>query len=473
MPKISLGSGSNPARYGHAGATRHINCVWEPTGDDSKNGEIIIGSDGLESWVTLASTGVQGGLQIGPYFVVKSGRVVYRIDRSGTVATIGGMPTDGQLFMARNRRTYPQVGLLADGLFYCVDTQSWTLSQINDTDLPPGGSLAMLDGFGLITTTSGRWFTTGLDDFTTIDPLEFGTAASNPDENVCVTTREGEAVIFGTDSTEWWRNTGGATFSFEDGRVSAIELGCLCAGGVQKIDRTVAWIANDATVRIMEGYGGREVSVAAVVRAIEDTDPTTIRSTTWWRAGAKLYAISSPGNWTWVYNLKTDKWHERQSHVDGVLGSSWRVSTVARFGTDWIAGDRTTGALYKMKPTIYTEGTDPLVMIVQTPPVHGDPSRLQIGRVFLQIIPGVGLYDGGTQDVSPNVMVQFSDNGGYTWSNQETIPLGALGDYDKRGVPLTRQGTTTVHGRTYRFAISAAVARAYLGATIEAEALKP
>ena len=469
MPAISLGSGSNPARYGHAGACRHINCVWEPTGEDSKNSSMIVGSDGLAAFVTLKSTGVRGAIVVGVYLVVVSGRQVYRVDQSGSVLGLGGFPTSGLLTMAINRRDYPQVGLLSDGLFYCVNTQTWTLTQVSDTDLPPGSTLAMLDGFGIITTTKGRWFITGLDDFTTIDPLDFGTAASNPDENVAVTTREGEAVIFGVSSTEWWKNTGDVDFSFANGRVAAIELGCLCAGGVQKIDRTIIWIAHDATVRVMNGYGGQDVSIAAVVRAIESVDPDTIRSATWWRAGAKFYAITSPGNWTWVYNMTTQKWHERQSYG----ANDWRVSTVTKFGRKWIAGDRTTGDLYEMSPTVYAEGSDPLVMTLQTPPVHGDPARMQIKDLFLQILPGVGLATGGTQDITPAIMVQWSDNGGYTWSQEERIPIGALGAYDKRGIPVRRGGVTTVHGRTYKFSISAAVARAFLGASVEAEALKP
>lgn len=473
MPKISLGTGSSPARFGHAGATRHINCVWEPLGEDSKDGSIIIGSDGLDTLATMDDEGWRASIEIGAYMVAVVGRSVYRVDSGGGSTRLGGIPTTGPVFLAVNRRDDPQVGVFSDGLLYVIDTSDWSYTQVDDPDLQPGNSFDILDGYGIVTTISGAFQISSLDDFTAWDALEFASNEFQPDADVCVAVREGEAVFFGTRSTEWWRNTGDADFAFANGRVAAKEFGCLCAGSVCKVDGTLAFIAHDGTVRLMRGYEGQEIGIPSVHRAIASVVPSTIRSFTWWNeAGHKFYALSSPGRWTWVYNLTTGKWHERESKRGGVNLGSWRVGTMQRFLNRWYAGDIDTGELYEMSPDTFAEGDDPLVMTVQTPPIHGDPQRLQIGRVFLQIIPGVGLATGEDQDITPEIMVQWSDNGGHTWSSEERIPLGALGDYDKRGVPLSRQGTTTVHGRTYRFSISAAVARAFIGASVEAEALK-
>ena len=73
-------------------------------------------------------------------------------------------------------------------------------------------------------------------------------------EIVRAATREGEVVLFGRDTIEWWQNTGDADFAFT--RSQAIRLGCLSANSVAAIDRTLAWIANDGTVRLM----GQELS---------------------------------------------------------------------------------------------------------------------------------------------------------------------------------------------------------------------
>ena len=462
---ISLGTGSNRARFDHGGAARHINCYVEQLGDEAKAPAMLVAHDGLTDFATLTSAGVRGMLEVGAYLWVVSGRQVYRVDTGGNAVSIGGIPTDGPVYMARNRRAVPQIGILSSGLLYVINTGTSALTQVVDADLPPGSSLTVLDGFGIIPVSNGRWFTTGLDDFTTIDALDFGTADSNPDEIVRGATREGEVVLFGTRSIEWWRNTGNVDFSFSGGRVAIAEIGCLAAGSVATIDRTLAWVAHDGTVRLMSGYDGQRISNHAVERDIASADPNAISATSWAARGHTFYALSSP-NWTHVWNKTTGTWSERKSYGQ----NRWRGSVVTKFGTAWIVGDAALGKLYGMSPDATSEGNEPLVMTVRTPPVHAFPSRLQIAALFVDIIPGVGLNTAMPAALDPELMVRWSDNGGTTWSAERRIALGRQGDTVRRAV-LRRLGVTSTHGRTFEFSISAAVAKGLLGASLDATKL--
>ena len=461
---VALGSGSAQSKYGHAGSARFVNCYLEQQGENAKTPTVITACDGLTLFTTLDTLGLRAILECNGYLYAVYGRTLYRVAETGEVLTLGGIPTSGPVTMVRNRRDNPHIGVVSDGLFYVYDTADGSFTHVlgpsTVTNFKPT-SIAMLDGYGILPVTNSVWYITEIDDLKTVDALEFAKAESNPDDIVRASTREGEVVLFGQRSTEFWQDTGDADFAFN--RSQAIELGCLpgAGGSVVNVDRTIIWIAHDGTVRIMQGYDGKRISNHAVERAISSVDPSTISATTWWANGHTFYAVSS-SVWTWVYDLATGQWHERVSGAD----KRWRVSAVARLGNDIIAGDYATGALYKMSQTAYAEAGEELVMTVQTPPVHAFPYRLAFNALHVGIVPGVGLADGSTEDVNPNLMVQWSDSGGKTWSAERLVSIGRQGDYLRRAV-VRRLGVSSTHGRTFRLSVSAAVAKGLIEMAVD------
>ena len=463
---LSLGSGSSPSKYAAGGAARLINCYLEQQGEDSKVPSLLTASDGLTALSTMPKTGCRAMLEVGSYLYAVFGQGFYQVDSDGVATLLGTVPTTGLVTMARNRRASPQIGIVSGGAFWVYDTAAGTFTAITGpasaTDFFPL-SITFVNGYGLLPVASSVFYQTNLDDFTVVNILAQAQAESNSDPNVRGAAREGEYVNFGTRSTEFWQDAGGTPFAFQ--RSAAIELGCLSAGAVCNVDRTLIWVAHDGTVRLMQGYDGKRISNHAVERAIAGIDAATLLATSWWGRGHTFYCLSSP-SWTWVYDLATDKWHERASY----LTSRWKASVVGRFGTRWLAGDYSTAGLYGMSETAYGEGADPLVMTVQTPPVHASPYRLQFNALFLDIVPGVGLATGAAQDVAPEVMVSWSDNGGQTWGAERRAALGRQGDMLRRAV-LRRLGVTGQIGRTFRISISAAVAKGLLGASVDVDRL--
>lgn len=463
---ISLGSGSNPSRVPAGGAARFINCYLEKQGEDAKAPSIVVASDGLAEFVTLPNGPIRAMIEVGAYLYVVADRTFYRVSSSGASDILGGVPTSGLVHIARNRRDSPHIGIVSGGRYWVCDTADGSYVEITASDIGVATfepkSITVMDGYGILPVTSSLWYTSDLDDLMTIDPLEFAKAESNPDEIVTVATREGEVVIFGTRSTEFWQDTGDVDFAFK--RSMAIELGCLAAGSVAKVDRTLLWIAHDGTVRVMNGYGGDRVSDYAVERAIASVDPNTITATTWWGRGHTFYAISSD-DWTWVYDVGGE-WHERI----GYDLTRWSVAFCERFGNDLVAGASASGTLYKMSHDYLDEDGSPLIMTVQTPPVHAFPMRLAVSALYVDFAPGVGLATGASQDVAPELMVSYSDNGGQTWSAERRVSIGRQGDMLRRGI-LRRLGIVGPVGRTFKISASASVVRALLGAALDADKL--
>jgi hypothetical protein len=68
-------------------------------------------------------------------------------------------------------------------------------------------------------------------------------------------------------------------------------------------------------------------------------------------------------------------------------------------------------------------------------------------------------------------MMTFSDDGGRTWSNELAAATGAIGEYGTR-VKWPPLGGVRNKARIIRFAMSAAVRRGFLQATMRGEALR-
>lgn len=455
---IALSNKTNPARYKQGGSARLLNCYVETIGEEGKAPWAIYASDGLQGFASLdgATGGVRAQISVNGYLYVVAGTGFYRINSSGIVSLIGSMSIDASapVYIERNRRSTPDIAVVCDGLMYYYRT---TFQQVTDADLLAPTSLAFLDGYFLIGTADNKWQVGAIDDASAWDPLDFERADANPDAVVRVAALQRDAVIFGEVSTEFWRNTGNADFPFE--RVASIDLGCLAADSVATVEQRLAWVANDRTVRLLNGYDGQRISSHSVERDIEDLDDySTIRATSWTKDGHTFYSISSP-SWTWVYDTTTGNWHSRTSIVSGVLIDRWRVSKVTEFAGRLIAGDYQRGQVYEMGAEFGDEAGDPLIMDVTLPPVHAYPAPLTFHSIHIDAEKGVGTGQGASQDVDPVLVLKWSRDGGYTFSSERRLALGGQGQRTAE-IKSYRLGQSTADGYVFRLQCSAKVVRA-------------
>ena len=85
-------------------------------------------------------------------------------------------------------------------------------------------------------------------------------------------------------------------------------------------------------------------------------------------------------------------------------------------------------------------------------------NRIIVSRV--ELLMAVGQL---ADDDYHYVRLQYSDDGGYNWSNWAQEDIGATGEYGKRMV-FTRQGST--RNRTYRISCSSPRMRDLLGGAV-------
>lgn len=459
---ISLGLSSNPGRDASAGSARLTNCYAEKVGGEQKAADQIWASDGLIDFATISTSDVRATIEVDGIVYAVSGSRIYIVEQSGTARDIGGIAGGGLVTMARNRRPSPQIAVVCDGNYAVIEGETVTPGW--DSDLIPPTSVAFANGYFVFSHADGRLSHTGNDDAQSIDGLAYSAAESSPDRLVRVMGLQQYIIAFGSRSIEWWVDVGGDPFAFQ--RDFAIQVGCASAASCALVNQTLAFVADDKTVRILAGHEAARVSNHAVERDIADVaDPSTIAATSWTARGHVFYAISTAA-WTWVYDLTTQTWHNRKSF--GL--DRWRVSTICEAWNTIVCGDYATGKLYEMRADAYDEAGAHMVVEIITPPVHAWPERVRIDVLFVDMITGVGLpdYVSDPHSGEPVLMMSASYDGGHTWGTERQIEIGRLGEYQRR-IIAWRWGLTRSAGITFKLRASAHVMRGFLGAAIQAE----
>lgn len=469
MRDLPFAFGSNPGRHPAAGVARLVNCYATMVGDGQRARLPIHASPGLRSWATHRGGGeTRCMITVDAQLYVVNKRVLSVFDANGAETVLAGIPSDGVVTAARNRRSpYPEVMFVCDGTAY-LSTNN-TVTKVTDADLPPPVGVCFLNGYFVLPIADGRFFWTAIDRGSVIDALDFASAEGNPDGLIAAKTRGEDLVLFGSRSTEFHRVTGDPDLVFA--RASIASYGCLSAKSIAEvtvisessISDTLAWVASDrqgryAGVIMLDGYSARKVSTDWLDRKITaEADKANITGTSWVSEGHGFYALSGT-DWTWVYDTSTGLPHERESFG----ASRWDIVQVADFSGRLIAASRTNGVLYEMSEDIMTEGSNPLIMTMQSSPIADE---VEISELYLDVATGVGT----AADPSPTIAMQWSENGN-DWSSALARPLGGEAQsqtqvrWHRLGTNRNRRG-----GRSFRFRSSAGVLRGVYGAKVLAE----
>ena len=83
---------------------------------------------------------------------------------------------------------------------------------------------------------------------------------------------------------------------------------------------------------------------------------------------------------------------------------------------------------FSVVPDVYLDGTNDIIRDRITQDVTGEGSRLKQSEIQFLVDPGQGLVD----QVTPYLQLRWSDDQGYTWSNEHWLSIGKQGEYRNR-----------------------------------------
>jgi len=296
------------------------------------------------------------------------------------------------------------------------------------------------DGFFIVNEGgTNKFFVSDLKDFN-IDTLSFSSSEGNPDILLALEVKNRNLYLFNEKTTEIFVNTGNADFPFERASGGFIEVGCAAKYSVAKINDSILWLARQETgqgvVMTMQGLIPQRISTHPIEQAINGyADMSTATAYTYQRDGHAYYVINF-AEATWCYDLSTGLWHERAYTNSGTLERHRADTCAFDKGHNYqIVGDYSTNEVYYLDPTTYTDDSDAITRLRSSPHISAGLKRLFCSKFQLDMETGIGL-DGGVQGSSPTVMMDFSDDGGHTWSSESwalaDAGSGSIGEYKTR-----------------------------------------
>lgn len=400
---------------------RLVNCFAEMSDGDKTEDFAVMAVPGLDLFASAGAGGVRGLRRMGDLLYAVIGPQLYSITSAGTATPLGTIEGSDPVRIVDNGSQLAIVGGVANRTGYVYSGGTLYTGIAN---LPEVIDVEYIDGYFVwIAADTDQFVISGLDNGLIYDPTEVGTVEGSPDPLVAVVANQRELLFFGRDTTEVWHNSGAADFPFERQGNAFIERGCIDRNSIAKLDNTVYFVSDDRMVRRMNGYTPERVSSHAVEYALARA--TWFRAFSYTQEGHTFYVLNMDVG-SWVYDLATGAWAERESwQRDQYRGA---CSAIA-FGKT-IIGDGAQGKLYVPNLDSHTEDGDPIPVTIDLPTITTSRQRATMYGLELYCETGVG----NDAVADPQVIMQYSRDGGRTWSLEMWRSMGQVGQYLTRAV---------------------------------------
>lgn len=435
--KVPFATASYQARSLPLSAQRCVNLFPEAAPNDARAPVILYGTPGLVSFGTVGSGPIRLLHEMAGILYAVSRDQLYSVTSGGVgtlIGTLAGAPMTDYPLQAADNGSQLVIVNTGTGRASVYDADTATLTPVNDVDFPTVSSVSYVDGYHIFTRLgTGQWLISDLLEATSYDALDFATAETYPDNLIRVFVDHREIWLFGAKSTEIWTNTGAADFPFQRISGTVLERGCAASGSVAKLDNSIFWLGDDGVIYRASGYTPVRVSTHAIEFALDGyASLSDAQAFTYSQEGHGFYVITFPtAGHTWCYDVASGMWHERESQDSEARSlGRWRVAAYAGAYNLHIVGDYLTNRLYQLDLDTATEAGVAIRRIAVSPPLHAQGDRMFMARLEIEADTGVGLTSGQGSD--PQLMLDWSDDGGRTWSNEHWSDLGAMGHYLRR-----------------------------------------
>jgi hypothetical protein len=432
-----------------------MNCYAEALPEGAKSPFVLTRAPGIAPDTGTNYGSIRGmHAAFGKLFAVGGTELMWR-DAPGNMYPLGTIPGTGSVSMAHND-TY--LVIVAEPNAYYSDGSTPTLTAITDVDFTSRGAkyVRFLDNFMVfMEPNSGRLFWSDVGSATSFDALNFVTAEALPDDLVGIEVDHRQLLAFGTDSLEILGFTDNGLERTING---VVEIGCFNGDTVARLDNTVFWLANDYTIRRLNGLTPERVSTHALEQFLSTVDVSTGRAYSYSQDGHFFYVLCFASG-CWVYDATTREWHERSTYPEAYF--RWQYHATA-YGRQFV-GDAYSNQIGYFSPENYTEHGQTQRMEWTYNPVYSQNKRAIHHRLEVVMETGVGITIGQGED--PEIMCAYSDDGGRTWTNLPNKKIGRMGEFRHR-IWWTGLGSATE--RVYRMAISDPVKAVISDTTLEA-----
>lgn len=307
----------------------------------------------------------------------------------------------------------------------------------------------------------------------TWEALSFVTAEASADEITTFEVTAGEVWVFGPRSFEVYLPNADPDQPLLPVQGTQTGIGCTASGSAATIGGRVFWLGSSEAglnqVYTANGYNPEKISTMSVewlLQELGNGGNSDAVSFAYSQSGHTYYVLSLvTGNRTFVFDLTTGLWHERSTR-NPINGAADRWSVIfasTAYDRVFVGSDRDPKVLELSYKDYSEHDGREIVRLYQCPVISSNLKDLFHKSLVVDFDAGQALQTGQGSD--PKMMMQFSDDGGHSWSSEMTASTGKIGQYRRR-VEFRRLGRS--RERVYRISVSDPIPVTIIGANLEA-----
>lgn len=258
--------------------------------------------------------------------------------------------------------------------------------------------------------------------------LNFATAETSSDPLIAVWQSNGQAVLFGSRTTEFFGVGTSIDLPYASISGTASQWGLAATWSVARYDNSLACLMRGRMGQVMiaklNGYVPQRLSnpdIETIINGYSTVNDAVAYS--YMIGGHNMYVINFPtAGFTWMLDGFTQVWTCLQSHIltryIGQLGFSFLTYT--------IVSDYRNGLLYSLTDQAYDDNGAPIESEIISENISDpDLNRVTVNkfRVDMEVGMGNGIVE------NPQIGLSVSRDNGKTWGAEMLQSIGPIGNY--------------------------------------------
>lgn len=403
----------------------------------------LIGTPGISLFATALNLRFARGafVQDGLAYTVNGDRF-YRIDEDMTVTDLGQIEGVGRVSMDSNGL---QICIIVPGFKGYIYSVAGGLVEIIDpvftTTLGPSQQVVFKDAF-FVHFNGNRFFISALNDGTSFDALDFGTAEVDPDGITGIHVNRNVLYVCGNKTIEPFQNVGGAGFPYQRIQGGVVQKGVAAKFSLAEFHNSFVFIGKgfgeNPSIWEFSSGGVAKISTSAIDKVLRNLtlgQLSAVFSTTYASRGG-FFVNFHLSDRTFTYDTTASEglgkpvWHERKSKNDFGQLVNWRVSHIIEAYGENLVADSLDGSIGILDDDVFTEYGVSINRVVSGPFLHNQGLRFVVKEMELTCESGVGNTLPPGDD--PVIRREFSDDGGFAFSGGLSRTLGKTGQHNVR-----------------------------------------
>jgi len=413
----------------------------------------------------LFSTGIglnRGMGRLDDVLYTVSANTLIRVSLDGIQESIGTIEGVGRCSLEED-----QVGNLVittgEGKPYSYDGA--VLIQGTDLDLPNASTVTYINRRMVYDGTGGDVAFADLSDPLSVNSANVIIAEAKPDDMKAVLAYKQQVYAFGANSIQPMYNSGVGNPPYTFILNATQEIGLDAIHSIGTNNKFSYFLGSDLIVYQLSGLAINPVgnpAIGQVIAKYSKTDDAYGMCFT--LDNQNFYLLSFPtGNETWLFNEEAGLWTNLAFGTDG---SQHLISDYQFVYNKNLVADRRNGNIYELDFDTFTDNGSVIQHRRDTIAVNGRTfgragAKVFMDRIGIEIETGTSLVSGASQ-----IIMQYSDDNGRTWSSERFQTIGAQGEFRHK---LDWFGMGDFYTRMFRFTMSDSIKWVLISADADLE----